>query len=348
MGLTVVKGRGISATDRAGTPRVGLVSESFAARAWPGRDPLGQRLGSRMTRDTNAITVIGVVEEAKVTSISGTNPFVLYLPLEQNWPGEGEVLVVKASGSLEQIVTPIRRLVHEIEPRAAIGRVTTMDLAVSGAMSEPLRLRFFLTCSAAGAGAGGRRSLLGGVLLGGPPAQRVRGPHGARRDLGPGVEPGGGPGAGAGRRGNRHRHRRLYRAGRGGGAFPLRRGRHRSAQYRAGRAGPAGIGHDRGAGPGLAGRAGESRRSRSSRNDGFSAGFRAMPGVEDSLPTRTAFMRGKILQYNGNDGSGLIMADGQQYPFAIAVWKSETAPIVGKTVEIVLVDGRAQAVTLVG
>jgi hypothetical protein len=58
-------------------------------------------------------------------------------------------------------------------------------------------------------------------------------------------------------------------------------------------------------------------------------------------------MRGKILQYNGNDGSGLIMADGQQYPFAIAVWKSETAPVVGKTVELVLVDGRPQTVTLV-
>jgi hypothetical protein len=58
-------------------------------------------------------------------------------------------------------------------------------------------------------------------------------------------------------------------------------------------------------------------------------------------------MRGKILHYNGNDGQGTIVADGQQYPFAIARWKSETAPIVGKTVEVVLADGRLQSVTLV-
>jgi putative ABC transport system permease protein len=146
MGLTVVRGRNLEETDRAGTPRVGLVSQSFAARAWPGQDPLGRRLRSPMTSDTSAITVIGVVEEAKVTSISGVNPFVLYVALEQSpAPGEGEVMVLRTTGSLEQTVVPVRQIVREIEPRAAIGRVTTMDQVVSGAMAEPLRLRFFLS-----------------------------------------------------------------------------------------------------------------------------------------------------------------------------------------------------------
>ncbi|HEV8611982.1 MAG TPA: hypothetical protein VGQ73_00645 [Gemmatimonadales bacterium] len=59
-------------------------------------------------------------------------------------------------------------------------------------------------------------------------------------------------------------------------------------------------------------------------------------------------MRGRILQYNGSDGSGVITADGQQYRFTIAAWKSETAPAVGKTVELVLVGDQVQTVTLVG
>ena len=59
-------------------------------------------------------------------------------------------------------------------------------------------------------------------------------------------------------------------------------------------------------------------------------------------------MRGKILQYNGNDGSGLIAADGQQYPFAITMWKSDTAPMVGKTVDVIVTDGKLQSVSLVG
>lgn len=58
-------------------------------------------------------------------------------------------------------------------------------------------------------------------------------------------------------------------------------------------------------------------------------------------------MRGRILQYNSNDGVGIIVADGQQHKFAIANWKGDTAPAVGKTVEVVLADGQVQTVMLV-
>ena len=59
-------------------------------------------------------------------------------------------------------------------------------------------------------------------------------------------------------------------------------------------------------------------------------------------------MRGKILQYNGNDGTGIIVVDGNQHKFALANWKGDAAPVVGKTVEVVVSDGAVQTVTLVG
>jgi predicted permease len=146
MGLTVVRGRDIAREDRAGAPRVGLVSESFAARAWPGQEPVGKLLRTRVGSDTSAISVVGVVEEAKVTSIAGTNPFVLYVPWEQaGSPRQGEVLMLKTARPLDQVVTEVRGILREIDSRAAVARVTTMDDVVAGAMAEPLQLRFFLT-----------------------------------------------------------------------------------------------------------------------------------------------------------------------------------------------------------
>lgn len=60
-------------------------------------------------------------------------------------------------------------------------------------------------------------------------------------------------------------------------------------------------------------------------------------------------MRGKILQYNGSDGSGIVVVDGQQHKFTIATWKGDTAPAVGKTVDVALLaDGGVETVTLVG
>jgi len=58
-------------------------------------------------------------------------------------------------------------------------------------------------------------------------------------------------------------------------------------------------------------------------------------------------MRGRILQYNGNDGTGIVVVDGQQHKFALAAWKADTPPVVGKTVDVVLADGQVQSVSLV-
>src|SRR5689334_15581051 len=98
MGIELIKGRFFDPSDRIGSPRVGLVSQSFAARAWPGADPIGQRLRSGINADTNPITVIGVVEEIKIASITGANPFVIYVPLDQERSlNGGQVLVLKSS-----------------------------------------------------------------------------------------------------------------------------------------------------------------------------------------------------------------------------------------------------------
>ena len=58
-------------------------------------------------------------------------------------------------------------------------------------------------------------------------------------------------------------------------------------------------------------------------------------------------MRGRILQYNGTDGTPTIAAENQKYKFDIGMWKSPTAPTVGKTVEIVVQDSQLSTVTIV-
>jgi len=59
-------------------------------------------------------------------------------------------------------------------------------------------------------------------------------------------------------------------------------------------------------------------------------------------------MRGKIIQYNGADGSGTIVADGRQYRFALADWRGDSAPGVNRTVELVFEGDAIASVTAVG
>lgn len=59
-------------------------------------------------------------------------------------------------------------------------------------------------------------------------------------------------------------------------------------------------------------------------------------------------MRGKIIQYNGADGSGTIVADGKQYRFALTTWRGDNAPSINKTVEFVADGNTVAAITAVG
>ena len=151
MGIGVVQGRGFGAGDGAGAPLVGMVSAAFAERMWPGQDPVGRRVRHRFGDQPAWVTIVGVAEETRMLRMTGDNPNVLYVPLAQSEAPEGPALVVKGAGAAPPLQA-VRAVVRELDNRVAIGRVTTLDAVVAGAVAEPLRLRFFL-------------SLLGGLAL---------------------------------------------------------------------------------------------------------------------------------------------------------------------------------------
>ncbi len=49
-------------------------------------------------------------------------------------------------------------------------------------------------------------------------------------------------------------------------------------------------------------------------------------------------MRGKIIHYNPNEAKGLVSAQGVQYSFTIAQWRSDTAPAVNAVVDFELTE----------
>lgn len=59
-------------------------------------------------------------------------------------------------------------------------------------------------------------------------------------------------------------------------------------------------------------------------------------------------MRGKIIQYNGADGSGTIVVDGRQHPFVLAAWRGDSAPALNKTVEVAFDGDTISTITAVG
>jgi predicted permease len=141
--IAVHEGRGFDESDRAGGLPVVMVSESFARRIWPGESAIGKRvdLGGGGWR-----TVVGVAEETRMTSMIGEIPLTLWVPQWQMDVGWGSTLVIKGNGTDEaSLLAAVRRVIADLDDDVAVARAGSMASVLDTALSEPLRLRFFLT-----------------------------------------------------------------------------------------------------------------------------------------------------------------------------------------------------------
>ena len=114
VGTDILRGRGFTASDRAGSARVVVVSATLAKLGWPDEDPLGRcvLLGS----DTECYEVVGVAEDARRFR-AVEEPFMhVYVPMGQ-W-GERAItaLFIRASRDPESLITPVRREMQGLEP----------------------------------------------------------------------------------------------------------------------------------------------------------------------------------------------------------------------------------------
>src|SRR5262249_29110854 len=81
MGIPLRRGRLFDARDMAGAPvRPVLISESFAKRAFPGQDPIGQRVRFGGPPDRPWDMIIGVVGDGKQASPAAPPSGAAYLP----------------------------------------------------------------------------------------------------------------------------------------------------------------------------------------------------------------------------------------------------------------------------
>ena len=134
MGMRLLAGRDVAPADTAGTPAVALVSQTFAQRYLPGRDPVGVRLVLPGPPNTAGFPtlVVGVVSDGKHRSIGETQKAALYLPYAQNMGRSGGMtqFLVRTSTDPAAALRPIRDALAALDPSLAV-EVQTMQAALA-------------------------------------------------------------------------------------------------------------------------------------------------------------------------------------------------------------------------
>jgi len=65
LGIPLLRGRGIEASDREGAPPVTVVNASLATHLWPGQDPIGKQIRALYDFRGELMTVVGMVGDAR-------------------------------------------------------------------------------------------------------------------------------------------------------------------------------------------------------------------------------------------------------------------------------------------
>jgi predicted permease len=139
MDMRVVAGRGFSAEDRQGAPRVALVSETLARRHWPGASAVGRRIRtSAFVGGDSAVTVtiVGVVGDVRFDAPDAPPKAELYLPHAQA-PARAVQLVVRTDAAAETVVPALRAAVAAQDRTVPLGAVDTMEARLRDVVALP-------------------------------------------------------------------------------------------------------------------------------------------------------------------------------------------------------------------
>jgi predicted permease len=135
LGVPLLRGRDFASTDVAAAPNVVIVSASAAARYWPDRDPIGQRLvvatqrapGSR--EELHWQTVVGVAGDVRYRGLLDPR-LDIYLPAPQSTM-RVKHLLIRTTRPSEPVIARVRTIARELDPAVHVGEVVLMSDALA-------------------------------------------------------------------------------------------------------------------------------------------------------------------------------------------------------------------------
>jgi putative ABC transport system permease protein len=150
LGIPLVRGRLLTAADRAGAPAVVVVSQAFATRLLPGRDPLGVQI--RRNAGAPALTIVGIVgdirRDGKFSDVVPQVFFSAYQTGLYSAPLQ-EIAVRSASGDPRTLLPAIQRAIGSVDAALPLMRVRTLDEILSASMAARRFNMLLLTSFAA-------------------------------------------------------------------------------------------------------------------------------------------------------------------------------------------------------
>jgi predicted permease len=153
LGIRLLEGRLLTASDGEGAPPVLVVNRAFARHFYEGRSAVGRRVkpgGRPQDIGVPWFTIVGVVEDVKNAGLDKPAAPELYFSLAQvRNEYRSAALLVKGGGDPWQFARPVRAALNEIDSTLPLAQVRPLESAIQTARARPRFLALLLGTFAA-------------------------------------------------------------------------------------------------------------------------------------------------------------------------------------------------------
>lgn len=141
LGIQIVAGRRLNASDSAAAARVTVVSQQFVRQYFKDRDPLGQQI--TVFKEDGPIEIVGVAKDLREAGLKGSVPALMYVPAAQAGNSALRAAhtyfqvswVVRASRITPSLTQEIREALRAVDPTRPVTSFRTIDDVKSRAMA---------------------------------------------------------------------------------------------------------------------------------------------------------------------------------------------------------------------
>jgi putative ABC transport system permease protein len=130
LGIPIRKGRALTGHDTKDSPRVILINETLAQKAFGSDDPVGV--------ETTRGIVVGVVGDVRQVNLDQPSVPELYYPIAQNWSQVSELgltLAVSADRP-DATIDAVRSVVRDVNPNLAVFGIKSMNRVVADSLAD--------------------------------------------------------------------------------------------------------------------------------------------------------------------------------------------------------------------
>jgi putative ABC transport system permease protein len=133
--IQLIAGREFTERDRDDAAPVAIVNETYVARHFPKRSPVGEHLSTRSIGGHKDFEIVGVVRNTKLSGLRADAPPTAYVAYYQLDPKNGTSISVRAVGPLGEVSSAIRQSLQPKFPNTPI-EVRALSTQVANTIAQ--------------------------------------------------------------------------------------------------------------------------------------------------------------------------------------------------------------------